>query len=179
MSAACDAAAALTVRGIGMCAHPYVRLYLQTGWTKDRGSRHSRRTADQLYRLGDEACWVTKELGSTIDSVCIWSCSVITVVGSLVTRPIFYRSTQSFAVWQPENNGAEVTIERGNVLQRMGECLPSSSANFAQGPKMITCCRGTLKQRRQKSVLMCMTNWCMLAGYRRHRKLYLHVEEAV
>lgn len=44
-------------------------------------------------------------------------------------------STQSFAVWQPENNGAEVTIERGNVLQRM--------------------------------------------GYRRHRKLYLHVEEAV
>ena len=119
-----------------MCAHPYVRLYLQTGWTKDRGSRHSRRTADQLYRLGDEACWVAKELGSAIDSVCIWSCSVITVLGSLITRPILYRSTQSLAVWQPENNGAEVTIERGNVLQRMGECLPSSSANFAQGPKM-------------------------------------------
>ncbi|KAL0041565.1 hypothetical protein WJX79_007557 [Trebouxia sp. C0005] len=44
-------------------------------------------------------------------------------------------ATQSLAVWLPERDGAEVTIERGNVLQRM--------------------------------------------GYRHHRKLYLHVEEAV
>ncbi|KAL0042267.1 hypothetical protein WJX77_007990 [Trebouxia sp. C0004] len=44
-------------------------------------------------------------------------------------------ATQSLAVWRPEHDGAEVTIERGNVLQRM--------------------------------------------GYRHHRKLYLHVEEAV
>lgn len=29
-------------------------------------------------------------------------------------------ATQSLAVWRPERNGAEVTIERGNVLQRMG-----------------------------------------------------------
>ncbi|KAL0049984.1 hypothetical protein WJX82_002073 [Trebouxia sp. C0006] len=44
-------------------------------------------------------------------------------------------ATQSLAVWRPERDAAEVTVERGNVLQRM--------------------------------------------GYRHHRKLYLHVEEAV
>ena len=32
-----------------------------------------------------------------------------------------YRSTQSLAVWQKANQAVEVTIERGHVLQRMGE----------------------------------------------------------
>lgn len=40
------------------------------------------------------------------------------------------RASQSLAVWHSSSQAAEVTIERGHVLQRMGECSNSAS-NFA------------------------------------------------
>lgn len=47
--------------------------------------------------------------------------SILKLHRQVCDRSCLYRATQSLAVWLPERDGAEVTIERGNVLQRMGE----------------------------------------------------------
>ncbi len=47
--------------------------------------------------------------------------SIWKLVRQVYERSCLYRATQSLAVWCPERDGAEVTIERGNVLQRMGK----------------------------------------------------------
>ncbi len=43
------------------------------------------------------------------------------LIRQVYERLCIYRATQSLAVWRPEHDAAEVTIERGNVLQRMGK----------------------------------------------------------
>lgn len=47
--------------------------------------------------------------------------SISKLVQLVYERSCLYRATQSLAVWRPEHDAAEVTIERGNVLQRMGK----------------------------------------------------------
>lgn len=105
-----------------MSAYWHVRLCIQKGWAEGRGAWQSQRAADQRFTAGNKACGVAKELVGTADSVraCQRRYYFVTDSQQAVSLLVLCRSTQSVAVWRPESNGAEVTIERGNLLQRMG-----------------------------------------------------------
>lgn len=62
------------------------------------------------------------------------------------------RSTQSLAVWRPEHGGAEVAIERGNVLQRMGESANTAFTTFAPLKRTQTGYPVQLSHLTQKSI---------------------------
>lgn len=107
-----------------MSAHWHVRFYLQTRRTK--AEAHGTPSEQQFSgaHLETKLAVLQKSYSAPLTAyvLTVFQRSSISKLVQLVyERSCLYRATQSLAVWRPEHDAAEVTIERGNVLQRMGK----------------------------------------------------------